>query len=138
MPSACVDRLIAMLRDAKSRVQPPASPAPQPSPEPAPAPQPADSPQPSEPAAALQPNQVRVTVPKTWGITADARRRLVIVVFDHLAETRSGYALDPDAARKMSEGLAKNAGAVQANKGSAAGSESIILPAGARPTSGKS
>ena len=127
MPSACIDRLIAMLQDARGRLRPAASPAPNRSSEPAavtPQPPPVAPPKPTpEPETPLQPNQVRVTVPKTWAITTDNQQRgLVIVVFDHQAETRAGYALSPDAARKMSGlRLAKNAEAVLSEQERCAG-----------------
>ena len=102
MPSSCVDRLIAVLQEARNKGQPkaPVEPSRQPP---------------------LEPNQLRVAVPKTWALTADVKERgLVIVVFDHLAETRTGYALSPDAAIKMSEGLVKNAEAVLSSRRGAA------------------
>ena len=58
-------------------------------------------------------NQFQITVPKTFLVTADVNERgLVILVFDHQAETRVGYALTPDAAKKVSSGLTQNAEAV--------------------------
>ena len=124
MPSACIDRLIAMLQDAKGRLQPEAAQRPKPSP---------------ERQTPLQPNQVRVTVPKTWAITTDNQQRgLVIVVFDHQAETRAGYALSPDAARKMSVALAKNAEAVLSNRNDAQGDNKGIPSNGVKPPSAKS
>ena len=107
MPSTCVDRLIAVLQDAKSKLQPKAS---------------------------LEPNQLRVTVPKTWALTADLQERgLVIVVFDHQADTRTGYALSPDAALKMSESLARNAEAVLSTKTArdARNAKTAVVPKGA-------
>jgi hypothetical protein len=83
MPVSCVDRMIEMLQEMRG------------------------TPKSTED---LPPNQLRVKVPKTWAITADAAQHgLVILIFDHQAETRTGYALKPDAARKMSEGLATSA-----------------------------
>jgi len=128
MPSSCVDRLIAVLQDAKSKLQPKASPQLEAQPKASP-----------EPAASLQPNQVRVTVPKTWAVTADSRQHgLVIVVFDHQADTRAGYALSPDAARKLSEGLAKNAEAVLLNRNHAKGDKMRVTSIEVKPPPGKS
>ena len=80
-----------------------------------------------------------MTVPKTWAITTDNQKRgLVIVVFDHQAETRAGYALSPDAARKMSVALAKNAEAVLSNRNDAQGDNKGIPSNGVKPPSAKS
>ena len=93
IPSTCIDRLISVLQDAKGKL-PPSNPP--------------------------EPNQLRVKVPKTWAVMADAEQRgVVIVVFDHQVETRTGYALSPDAAHKMSEGLVRNAEMVLSRKSEA-------------------
>jgi hypothetical protein len=83
MPVSCVDRMIEMLQEMRGK---------------------------PKPTEDLQPNQLRVKVPKTWAISTDAAQRgVVVVVFDHQSDTRTGYALNPDAARRMSEGLATSA-----------------------------
>jgi hypothetical protein len=70
--------------------------------------------------------QLKVTVPKTWLVTADLKQRgVVILAFDHQAETRVGYALAPDAAKKMGASLNQNAEAVLSHK-STNGSSSPI------------
>ena len=86
MPSACLDELLSALKGAKSDINR------------------------KDPKKA---NQLQLTVPKTFLVTAEVKERgLVIVVFDHQAETRAGYALTPDAAKKLSSGLTQNADAV--------------------------
>ena len=86
MPAACLDELLSALKGAKSDIDR------------------------KDPKKA---NQFQITVPKTFLVTADVKERgLVILVFDHQAETRVGYALTPDAAKKVSSGLTQNAEAV--------------------------
>lgn len=86
MPAACLDELLSALKDAKSDIDR------------------------KDPKKA---NQLKVTMPKTWLVTADVKEHgVVILVFDHKAETRVGYALTPDTAKKLSSGLTQNADAV--------------------------
>ena len=90
MPVTCVDELIATLQKIKSSIEL------------------------KDPKTATQ---LKVTVPKTWLVTADLKQRgVVILAFDHQAETRVGYALAPDAAKKMSASLNQNADAVLNHK----------------------
>jgi hypothetical protein len=54
--------------------------------------------------------QLRVAVPKTWLVMADTQvHRMVILAFDHQAETKAGYALNPDAAKKLAGVLVQKA-----------------------------
>ena len=100
MPAACLDELLSALKGARSDINR------------------------KDPKKA---NQLQLTVPKTFLVTADVKERgLVIVVFDHQAETRAGYALTPDAAKKLSSGLTQNADAVINKK---AGNPSAPPPA---------
>src|SRR4051812_18676213 len=86
MPVACVDELMTALRRVKSSIEI------------------------KDPKAATQ---LKVTAPKTWLVTADLQQRgVVILAFDHQAETRVGYALAPDAAKKMGASLSQNADAI--------------------------
>lgn len=86
MPVSCVDELIAVLQRTKSSI---------------------------EMKAPNSPKQLKVTVPKTWLVTADAKQHgVVILAFDHQAETRVGFALMPDAAKKMGASLSQNADAM--------------------------
>src|SRR4051812_43621644 len=90
MPANCVEALLTALKGAKSEI---------------------DAKHPSKA------NQLTVTMPRTWLVTADVKQRgVVVVAFDHQAETRAGYALDPDAAKKMAAGLTKNADAILAER----------------------
>ncbi len=83
MPSACVKDLIAALSSTKSEKQPQ---------------DPKDS------------AKLTVTVPKTWLVMADtAVHHMVILAFDHQAETKAGYALNPDAAKKLAAVLVQKA-----------------------------
>jgi len=86
MPIACVEELMTALQKLKSSIEL------------------------KDPKTAMQ---LKVTVPKTWLVTADLKQRgVVILAFDHQAETRVGYALAADAAKKMSASLNQNADAV--------------------------
>jgi len=83
MPSACVKDLIAALSSTKSEKQPQ---------------DPKDS------------AKLTVTAPKTWLVMADtAVHHMVILAFDHQAETKAGYALNPDAAKKLAAVLVQKA-----------------------------
>ena len=65
-----------------------------------------------------QDNQVTISVPKNWLVSADTKvHNVVLLVFNHQTDIQSGYALDPDAAKKMATGLVKNADAVLTSKG---------------------
>jgi len=86
MPIDCVDELIIVLQRIKSAIEL------------------------KDPKTATQ---LKVNVPKTWLVTADQNQRgVVILAFDHQSETRTGFALAPDAAKKMSASLAQNADAI--------------------------
>ncbi|MET0632179.1 MAG: hypothetical protein ABWY92_15085 [Xanthobacteraceae bacterium] len=62
-------------------------------------------------------DQVTVTLPKTWMVTADLQvRGLVLLVFDPKTDAQVGYGLDPDSSKKLAAGLVKNAEAVIAHK----------------------
>ena len=62
-------------------------------------------------------DQVTVSLPKTWMVTADLEvRGLVLLVFDPKTDTQVGYALDPESSKKLAAGLVKNAEAVIAYK----------------------
>jgi hypothetical protein len=88
IPSACIERLIAILEDAKGKRQ--------------------DAPELA---------QLRVRAPKTWAVTAELQQLgTVIVAFDHQAETRTGYALSPEAARDLAHALVRDAEKVLASK----------------------
>jgi hypothetical protein len=96
MPVTCVDELIAALQKLKASIDL------------------------KDPNAATQ---LKVRVPKTWLVTADQKNRgLVILAFDHQAETRVGYALAPDAAKRMSASLGQNADAILNRKPTNGGS----------------
>jgi hypothetical protein len=99
MPASCVEELATALKGAKPQI---------------------------DPKDALQANQLKVTMPRTWLVTADVKDRgVVVVAFDHQAETRVGYALDPDAAKKIADGLTKNADAILAEKSARAGRPAV-------------
>jgi len=86
MPVGCVDDLIAVLQRVKSKIEL------------------------KDPKAATQ---LKVTAPKTWLVTADVKHRgVVVLAFDHQSESRVGYALAPDAAKKMGASLSQNADAI--------------------------
>jgi hypothetical protein len=59
---------------------------------------------------ASKPEQVSVTIPKTWMVTA--QRNTVVLVFDAKTEARVGYALDVEASKKLAAALAHNANAI--------------------------
>ena len=62
-------------------------------------------------------NRISVTVPKTWMVTADLKESgVVLVIFDPKTETQAGYALDPEASKKMAAALVQNADAIQAHR----------------------
>jgi hypothetical protein len=63
------------------------------------------------------PQQVRVTTPKKFMVTADVDvRGIVILIFDPTTVDQCGFALDAKAAKEMAVGLVKNADAVLAQK----------------------
>ena len=97
MPASCIDDLIASLKLAKSSIAH------------------------KDPRNA---NQLKVTMPKTWLVTSDVKERgVVIVVFDHQSEAKAGYALSPDAAKKMAAGLTQSAEAILGQQKTSAGEE---------------
>jgi len=80
-------------------------------------------PQPGTPVDAKGPKELKVTVPKTWAVTADLQvHGVVLVLFDHQTEARAGYALGADAAKQIAVGLTKNAEAVLNSKAAKRGS----------------
>lgn len=90
MPSACIDDFVSALNRAKSAIEL------------------------RDPKNA---NELKVTVPKTWLVTSDAQARgVVVLVFNHQTETRAGYALNPNAAKKMAASLVQNADAILSQK----------------------
>jgi hypothetical protein len=87
--------------------------------------EPAAHSKPGEPAAQSKPgepnNQVTLTVPKNWLVSADLQMHdVVLLIFNHKTDAQSGYALDADTAKKMAVGLVKNGDAVLAHKASRA------------------
>ena len=90
MPADCLDAIISALNRAKSAVRN---------------------------KQATSANQISVTTPKTWLVTADLEvHGLVLLIFDPKTETQIGYALDAESSKKMAAGLIKNADAVLARK----------------------
>ena len=68
------------------------------------------------------PNEVRFEVPKTFAVTADTEGRgLVLLILNHRLENQEGYALSPDAAKQVAEGLIKSADALLADRDSQQG-----------------
>ncbi|MBR1216087.1 hypothetical protein [Bradyrhizobium sp. JYMT SZCCT0180] len=64
-------------------------------------------------------NEVRFEVPKTFAVTADTEGRgLVLLILNHRLENQEGYALSPDAAKQVAEGLTKSADALLADRDS--------------------
>ena len=61
--------------------------------------------------------QVSVTVPKNWLVSADVQvHGVVVLVFNHQANGQTGYALDANSAKQLAVGLVKNAEAVLTHK----------------------
>jgi hypothetical protein len=90
MPADCLDDLISALTKAKNAVRA---------------------------RNAKTPQQVRVTTPKKFMVTADVSvRGIVILIFDPTTVDQCGFALDAKAAKEMAAGLVKNADAVLAQK----------------------
>ena len=87
MPIACVEELMTALQKLKSSIEL------------------------KDPKTAMQ---LKVTVPKTWLLSAILKQRLAGChsAFDHQAEARSATSLAADAAKKMSASLNQNADAV--------------------------
>jgi hypothetical protein len=105
MPSSCVDDLISAARQAKPE---------KPSRDATDVKAPTDVRDVKDPKDATQ---LTVAVPKTWLVLADtAVHQMVILAFDHQAETKTAYALHPDAAKKLAEVLVQKAGAILAHK----------------------
>jgi hypothetical protein len=66
---------------------------------------------------AANPDEIRFEVPKNFTVTADTSGRgLVLLILNHRLENQKGYALSPDAARKVAGGLTKSADAVVTQK----------------------
>jgi len=62
-------------------------------------------------------DQLQISAPKTWLVTADLKiHDVVLVIFNRQTAAQSGYALDANAAKQMAEGLIKNADAVLKKK----------------------
>jgi hypothetical protein len=61
-----------------------------------------------------KPEQISVTVPKTWMVSAE--REAVILVFDPKTEARVGYALDSEASKKLAAALVQNANAIASQR----------------------
>jgi len=62
-------------------------------------------------------NELRVTAPRNWLVTADTKiHDVVVLVFNRQSDSQSAYALAPDAAKKMADALTKNAAAVLKKK----------------------
>jgi len=104
----CLDPLIDALTRAKSALEPSAS---------------ADLKVTAPPApkrnggVTANPDEIRFGVPKNFTVTADTSGRgLVLLILNHRLENQEGYALSPDAARKVAGGLTKSADAVVAQK----------------------
>ena len=90
MPAECLEALISGLNRAKSVVRN---------------------------KQAKNAEQVSVTVPKTWMVTADVQARgVVLLVFDPKTEAQVGYALDAESSKRMAAGLVRNADLVLAHK----------------------
>ena len=77
---------------------------------------PASATAPTSPAASPQGHkgQIRVEIPKKIAVTADpGGRGRVILIINHQLENQIGYALTPDAAGNIADGLTKSAAAVR-------------------------
>ena len=62
-------------------------------------------------------NELKVVVPKNWAVAADLKvHDLVLLFFNRQSTAQTAYALDPDAAKGMAEGLVKNADVVLKKK----------------------
>ena len=68
------------------------------------------------------PNEVRFEIPKTFAVTADTEGRgLVLLILNHRLENQEGYALSPDAAKQVAEGLINSADVLLADRDSQKG-----------------
>jgi hypothetical protein len=103
----CLDDAIAALNHARSLLQPYASPGVPPSVAP---------PRDPKEASVGNPDEVRFEVPKNFTVTAETGRGLVLFILNHKLEGQRGYALAPDAAKKVADGLIKSAEAMLANR----------------------
>ncbi len=107
LPPDCYDELISTfsrartLRGGRAVPEPAATPA---------APSPAAQPP-------VKPGHFAVKVPKTWLVTSETQSHgVVLLVFDHQTDSQAGFAMPADAAKRMADGLVKNADAVLAAK----------------------
>jgi hypothetical protein len=67
--------------------------------------------------AGTNPDEIRFEVPKNFTVTADTSGRgLVLLILNHRLANQAGYALSPDAAKRVAGGLVKSADAVLALK----------------------
>jgi len=112
MKTECLDDVMAALSQAKAAIQSKRG-------------EPAAQSKPGVTAAQSKPgepnNQVTLTVPKNWLVSADLQMHdVVLLIFNHKTDAQSGYALDADTAKKMAVGLVKNGDAVLAHKASRA------------------
>jgi hypothetical protein len=57
----------------------------------------------------------RVKIPKTWSAAVDKQRGFVVVVLDHSTPAKFGFALHPDAAKKLAAALVKQADVIAAS-----------------------
>jgi hypothetical protein len=108
MPKECVDQLISSLNEARGA-------GPATSSKSAPM---SDTVAVLSDLADMDASSVKVRVPKKWLVAADhtVRFGVVLLVFDHKADTQIGFALDPISAKKISAGLNKEADAVSARR----------------------
>ncbi len=98
MPSSCVGDLISAVNQAKPETQ---------------SKNPPDKNPPERQKDQKDGTQLTVAVPKTWLVVADtAVHHMVILAFDHQADTKAGYALNPDAAKKLAGVLVQKADAI--------------------------
>ena len=95
MPRSCVDQLVADLKNARPGGDALAQTS-------------------SAHSAAQHAPPVNVRLPEKWLVTADhsVRNGIVLLVFDHQTEKQAGFALTPDAAKKIAGGLNQEAAAI--------------------------
>jgi hypothetical protein len=106
----CLDGLIDVLVRAKSALEPSANSASVPGVTAAATPK-------RNGGAGTNPDEIRFEVPKNFTVTADTSGRgLVLLILNHRLENQEGYALSPDAAKRVAGGLTKSADAVLALK----------------------
>jgi len=70
-------------------------------------------------ALPVNPDEVKVEVPKNAAVTADPGRGYVILILNHRLPNQAGYALTPDAADNVADGLTKSSTAMRAAKSKA-------------------